>query len=106
MMKPVIQFHGGDEQSGNVLAVETFAHAGTKLEAHKHEHSHLSVLAFGTADVTIGDKTERLIGPTCITIPKDTYHEVRAVTEIAWYCCWAENLAPREQIAKCLKLSA
>lgn len=104
-MKPVINFHGGDEDSGNVFTVETFAPAGMVLESHKHEHSHSSVLAFGTADVTIDGKTERHTGPAYLTIPKNTQHEVKAVTDIAWYCLWADSLAPRYQIESCLKLS-
>jgi hypothetical protein len=32
------------------------------LESHKHEHSHLSVLVSGTADVTVDGKTERMTG--------------------------------------------
>jgi quercetin dioxygenase-like cupin family protein len=99
-----IQFHGGDDESGHVFAVETTAQAGQILQSHKHEHSHLSVLAAGVADVTIAGETQRRIGPCVLTIPKDTHHRVEAITDIAWYCLWAEDLAPKEQATKSLRL--
>lgn len=49
-----IQFHGGDEESGHVFAVETVAQAGYLLESHKHEHSHMSVLVSGTYTKLVG----------------------------------------------------
>jgi quercetin dioxygenase-like cupin family protein len=101
---PIIQFHGGDESTGNVFAVETIAPAGMTLESHKHEHSHMSVLAVGVADVTIDGKTERHTGPVVLTIPANTFHSVRAVTDVAWYCLWAGDIAPREQAEQSLRL--
>ena len=100
-----IQFHGGDEQSGNVFAVETIAPAGHLLESHKHEHSHMSVVS-GTADVTVDGVTERMTGYRLITIPKNTVHKVQAVTDIIWLCLWAGDLAPKEQAQESLRLCA
>lgn len=99
-----IQFHGGDDESGNVFAVETVAPAGYVLESHKHEHSHMSVLVSGTADVTIDGITERVTGYKLLTIPKDTVHKVQAVTDVVWLCLWAGDLAPRELAEESLKL--
>lgn len=101
-----IEFHGGDEDSGNVFAVETTAAAGNLLQSHQHEHSHLSVLAAGTADVTIAGVKQRVTGPCVLTVPKDTHHEVEAVTDIVWYCLWADHLAPKEQAEQSLALCA
>tara|TARA_R110000868_G_scaffold199448_2_gene446099 strand:+ start:9467 stop:9781 length:315 start_codon:yes stop_codon:yes gene_type:complete len=99
-----IQFHGGDDESGNVFAVETIAPAGYVLESHKHEHSHMSVLVSGTADVTIDGLTERVTGYKLLTIPKDTVHKVQAVTDVVWLCLWAGDIAPRELAEESLKL--
>jgi len=99
-----IQFHGGDDESGNVFAVETVAEAGYLLESHKHEHSHMSVLVSGTADVTIDGVTERMTGYRLVTIPKDTVHKVQAVTDVVWLCLWAGDLAPRKLAEESLKL--
>lgn len=99
-----INFHGGDEDSGNVFAVETFAKAGYRLESHVHPHSHMSVLVSGTADVTIDGKTERITGYKLVTVPRDTVHKVEAVTDIIWLCLWADDLAPKELAEDSLKL--
>ena len=99
-----IQFFGGDDDSGNVFAVETVAQKGYVLESHKHEHSHMSVLVSGTADVTVDGVTTRMTGYKFITIPKDTVHKVEAVTDIVWLCLWAGDVAPRELAEKSLRL--
>jgi quercetin dioxygenase-like cupin family protein len=99
-----IQFFGGDDDSGNVFAVETVAQKGYVLESHKHEHSHMSVLVSGTADVTVDGVTTRMTGYKLITIPKDTVHKVEAVTDIVWLCLWAGDVAPRELAEESLKL--
>lgn len=99
-----IKFHGGDDDSGNVFAVETIAQAGYLLESHKHEHSHMSVLVSGTADVTIDGVTERMTGYRLVTIPKNTHHKVVAVTDIVWLCLWAGDIAPRKLAEESLKL--
>lgn len=106
MVKPLIQFHGGDEHSGGIFAVETIAPSDYLLESHRHEHAHLSILAMGVADVTVDGKTERLTGPCVVQIPADTVHSVQAVTEIAWYCLWADDIAPKGQAEASLKLVA
>lgn len=99
-----IQFHGGDAKSGNVFAVQTRAEAGYMLESHVHEHSHMSVLVSGTADVTIDGKTERLTGYQLLTIPANTRHSVQAVTDVVWLCLWADSIAPKQQAEESLKL--
>lgn len=99
-----LKFHGGDEDSGNVFAVETKASAGYLLESHIHEHSHMSVLVSGVADVTIDGKVQRLNGYSVVTIPRNTQHKVQAVTDIVWLCLWAGDIAPKEQAHDSLKL--
>jgi quercetin dioxygenase-like cupin family protein len=99
-----IQFFGGDEDTGNVFAVETVAEKGYLLQSHKHEHSHMSVLVSGTADVTVDGVTTRMTGYKLITIPKDTTHRVEAITDIVWLCLWSGDIAPRELARESLKL--
>ncbi len=103
-MTPLIKFHGGDEKSGGVFAVETIAPGAYLLESHKHEHAHLSILAAGVADVTVDGITTRMEGPCVVQIPANTIHSVRSVTEMAWYCLWADSIAPRELAEASLKL--
>lgn len=104
-MVPIINFHGGDEDSGEVFVVETFAPAGHELEQHKHDHAHLSLLALGVADVTVDGVTTRYEGPTTVKIAANKTHSVRAVTAIAWYCLWADSLAPKELAYDSLKFT-
>lgn len=99
-----IRIHGGDVDSGNVLAIETRIPAGMQLEAHRHAHGHLSVLAQGVADVTIDGKTCRYTGPCAVSVPANTEHRVVSVTPVVWYCLWADDLAPREQAAESLRI--
>jgi quercetin dioxygenase-like cupin family protein len=101
-----INFHGGDSDSGEVFVVETLAEAGMVLESHKHEHSHLSVLVSGTADVTVDGKTERMTGYRLVSIPANTVHKVQAVTDVVWLCLWADSVAPKEQAMESLRLVA
>ncbi len=103
-MKLAINFHGGDEESGNVFAVETRAPAGHVLESHTHEHSHMSVLVSGIADVTVDGVTQRLTGCEVITIPANTQHKIVSVTDVVWLCLWAGDLAPRELAEASLSL--
>lgn len=99
-----IKFHGGDEESGNVFAVETIAEENTILESHKHEHAHMSVLVSGVADVTIDGVTERMEGYRMVFIPANTIHCVKSVTPIIWLCLWSSNYANLEQAQGLLKL--
>lgn len=104
MKAPQIRFVGGDAEHGEVFVVETYAPAGYELESHKHKHAHTSVLVSGTADVTVAGVTRRLTGYQLVTIPADTHHEVKAVTDIVWLCLWAGDLAPRQEAEDSLKL--
>jgi quercetin dioxygenase-like cupin family protein len=99
-----INFHGGDDESGNVFAVETKAPAGHYLESHKHEHSHMSVLVSGDALVTVDGKKTKYSGYNLITIPKNTVHSVLALTDIVWLCLWADDVAPKELAKDSLRL--
>ncbi|NWF45366.1 hypothetical protein F3K02_08910 [Hydrogenophaga sp. D2P1] len=97
-----VEVYGGDVDSGGVLAVVTHIDGGFQLESHRHAHGHMSVLAKGTADVTINGVTTRYSGPTHVCVPPDSQHEVHAVTDVVWYCLWSEKDAPREQIEQSL----
>ena len=99
-----ITFHGGGDEG--IFVVETITKAGTLLQSHQHTHSHLSVLASGTADVTVDGKTERITGYKMLSIPANTKHTVVAVTDIIWLCLWADDIAPRELAENSLKLVA
>lgn len=99
-----VRFHGGDAESGNVFAVETVFPPGLALASHRHPHGHLSVLAKGTAVVTVGGVSTRMTGPCVVSIPPDTEHQVAAETEVVWYCLWAADLAPMDEAINTVKV--
>jgi quercetin dioxygenase-like cupin family protein len=100
-----VEVHGGDADSGGVLAVVTRIRGGYELESHQHAHGHLSVLAKGTADVTVDGVVTRYTGPCHVSIPPGTKHAVSAVTDVVWYCLWADDNAPRQQIEDALSVA-
>lgn len=99
-----VRFHGGDKDSGGVFAVETRVPAGLCLEAHKHTHGHMSVLAQGVADVTIDGKTERMTGPCVVLVPANIQHAVVSVTDIVWYCLWADEFIDKSLAAESVQV--
>lgn len=104
MREPSIRYIGGDEQAGEVFIVETHAPVGYELGSHLHKHAHTSVLVSGKADVTIAGVTRRYEGYNLVTVPANTTHTVKAITDIMWLCLWAGDLAPREEVEDSLKL--
>jgi len=99
-----VRFHGGDDDSGGVFAVETIFPAGLALGSHTHPHGHLSVLAQGTAIVTVDGVSSEMTGPCVVSIPANTVHMVAAKTPVVWYCLWASDVAPLDEARASLKI--
>lgn len=59
---------------------------GSRIRTHRHKTEHMSILAKGTVDVTSGGVTTRRDAPAFILIPAGEAHEVRAVTDVLWFC--------------------
>ena len=90
-MKPTIEFHGGDAESGDVFMVETHCPAGYKLGQHAHDKPHLSYLASGMARVEVDGVGRVYVGPAVLTIAAHKAHSVTAVTPITWLCLWTTD---------------
>lgn len=103
-MKPTIEFHGGDAESGDVFMVETHAPAGYRLEQHAHEKPHLSYLAQGTARVEVDGISAVYVGPAVLTIAAHKVHSVYAVTDITWLCLWATDAKVQDAARESLEL--
>lgn len=88
MKAATINFHGGDEQSGDVFMVETKAKAGYRLTQHVHDHAHLSYLASGKALVDVDGEITELQGPCPFVVAANKLHSVEALTDIVWLCLW------------------
>lgn len=72
--------------SGREYAKHCVIPAGESHDQHVHTYDHLSILASGTAWVTVDDKTECFTGPVCLTIAAGKSHKVTALTDIHWFC--------------------
>lgn len=99
-----INFHGGDEASGDVFMVETHAPAGHRLTQHAHDKPHLSYLVRGEAIVEVDGVRHRHIGPAVLTIAAHKVHAVEAVTDIIWLCLWASDEEMQEAAREQLKI--
>ena len=103
-MKPTIEFHGGDAESGDVFMVETHCPAGYKLGQHAHDKPHLSYLASGTALVEVDGIGSEYTGPCVLTIAAHKVHAVTAITPITWLCLWTADDNMQEAAKDSLKL--
>ena len=94
----MIEHHFG----AGVYAKETRIPAGYVLVQHKHKHDHLSILASGSAEVTVDGETTVHTGPACLTIVADKHHGVKALTDVVWYCVHATDCTDIEKIDEVL----
>lgn len=76
----------GQGQDKGVYAKELHIPAGFHLISHKHRYDHLSILASGEAWLHQGANSRLVRGPCAISIPAHEPHEVRAVTNLVWFC--------------------
>ena len=77
--------------SEGVYAKEIRILAGMDIVQHKHDDSHLSILAKGIAVVITALGTARYEAPACINIQANMHHRILAVTDIVWYCIHASD---------------
>jgi mannose-6-phosphate isomerase-like protein (cupin superfamily) len=84
--------------SSGVYAKETRIPAGSWLVQHAHLHDHLSILASGSVELMVDDKTSVLHAPACLTIEAGKHHGVRSITDVIWYCIHATNCADADEV--------
>jgi len=58
---------------------------------HKHNFSHLSILAKGSVIVKTDDYNHVYCAPACIKIKAETYHQIEALEDSVWFCIHATN---------------
>lgn len=75
--------------SDGLYAKETHIKAGETLVQHKHNYSHLSVVAKGKVAVVSNDDIQIIEAPACIEIKAGENHGVKAITDVVWYCIHA-----------------
>jgi len=84
--------------SSGVYAKEVTIPAGMTLVQHRHKFDHMSVLASGTAMVSVGGKSAQFVGPAVLNIAAGQIHAVTAVTEVVWLCIHATDEVDPEKI--------
>lgn len=76
---------------GGVYVKEAVIPAGTLLSQHVHKYDHISILASGTAVVSVDGASETHTGPACLVISAGKEHKVESVTDVVWFCIHATN---------------
>lgn len=74
-----------------VYIKETRFKAGECGEKHVHDYDHLSQLVSGTAGVQVDDDVKIYTGPLMMTVEKNKFHQVMAITDVVWNCIHATD---------------
>lgn len=77
--------------SDGLYAKETHIAAGEMLMQHKHQYSHLSVLAKGKVVVVKDGDIQIVEAPACLEIVAGENHGVKAITDVVWFCIHATD---------------
>lgn len=94
----MIDLHVEHFFSGREYAKKMTLPANHFAVTHSHNYDHLSILASGTAKVTIDGESAIHQGPTCLTIPANAEHEIVALTDSVWFCIHATDETDPEKV--------
>lgn len=97
-VQPEVTHHFG----GGVYAKQVFIPAGNVVAKHKHNFDHLSILARGVVQIEVDGEVKELTGPACITVSKDKYHLISALTDCVWFCIHATDCVDEAKIDEVL----
>ena len=65
---------------------------------HKHNYSHLSILAKGRVLVKTDDDVEEVVAPACLNIAAGKYHSIMALEDSVWFCIHATEETDLDKI--------
>jgi mannose-6-phosphate isomerase-like protein (cupin superfamily) len=88
--------------SSGVYAKEMRMPADYLLLHHKHNFSHLSILASGSIELIVDGEKKVIHAPACLTIEADAHHGVRSLTDVVWYCIHASDCTDIDKIDEVL----
>jgi quercetin dioxygenase-like cupin family protein len=89
--------------SDGLYCKEIILKDAAEVISHKHKYDHLSVLAKGTAVVTVDDEQTVYYSPAVINIKADTNHSVRAIGgDAVWMCIHATDESDETKVDKVL----
>ena len=69
---------------------------------HKHEYSHLSILAKGRVLVKVDEDVSEYAAPACINIVAGKYHSIMALEDSVWFCIHATEETDLDKIDEVL----
>lgn len=72
--------------SDGLYAKQMVLQKGHLAVSHKHNYSHLSILAQGEVHIRVGGIVSHYVAPACIEIKDDAEHEILALQDVVWYC--------------------
>lgn len=87
---------------GGVYLKETRIPEGMVLVQHKHEHDHLSYLAFGLVELKVDGASRVISGPQAITIEAGKHHGVKALSDSLWLCIHATDCEDEDTVDEVL----
>jgi len=84
---PMVEHHFSD----GVYAKQMFIPKGYVAATHKHNFSHLSILAQGQVVVSTNAGSHFYLAPACIEIKAEEHHTIEALQDCVWYCVHATD---------------
>jgi quercetin dioxygenase-like cupin family protein len=88
--------------SDGLYAKQMIIPAGYIACQHKHNYSHLSILAKGRVIVKTDDYNQEYVAPACIEIKAEIYHQILALENAVWFCIHATKEAVPEKAEELL----
>lgn len=88
--------------SDGLYAKEMFIPKDAFAMQHKHEYSHLSILAKGRVLVKLEDDVTEYVAPACINIVAGKHHSIMAMEDSIWYCIHATEETNADNIDEVL----
>lgn len=88
--------------SDGVYAKQMHLPQNHRAISHKHNYSHLSILAKGKAIVTTDESQHIYTAPACINIKAGLNHEVYALEDVTWFCIHATEETDPDKVDEVL----
>jgi quercetin dioxygenase-like cupin family protein len=77
--------------SDGLYAKQMMIPKGFMAGMHKHNYSHLSILAKGKVIVRSDDFEKEYSAPACINLLAEVFHSIEALEDSYWFCIHATN---------------
>ncbi len=97
-----IDLHIKHHFSDGVYAKQMALAKGHFAVSHKHNYSHLSILASGVALVEVDGIETTYTAPACIEIKAAAEHKITALEDVTWFCIHATSETDVDRIDEVL----